>query len=114
MGAGTPVYPYDPARFVGPPVPLAILFAPVAPPISAGMRIELEPGGTPVASRGVAPPAEPMIRYQDVFNRLKSVHRADGSWMIDLTGVYMADVRAWIDAGGVHVVEPGQTTPVVR
>jgi hypothetical protein len=113
-GQGTPVFPYDPTHFVGPPVPLAILFAPTVAPVSAGMRIELEPGATPVASRGVAPPAAPMVRYQDVFDRLTPVRRADGSLMIDLTGITMVDAGAWIDADGVHVAEPGQTIPVVR
>jgi hypothetical protein len=113
-GDGTPVYPYDPAHFVGPPVPLAILFAPAPAPIKAGMRIELEPGAAPVASRGVAPPAEPVIRYSDVFDRLTPVRHADGSLSIDLTNIYMTDVEAWIDADGVHVAEPGATLPVVR
>ena len=113
-GDGSPVYPYDPARFVGPPVPLAILFAPATPAISAGMRIELEPGAAPATSRGVAPPARPMIRYEDVFDRLVPVRHADGSLSIDLTGVTMTDVEAWIDGDGVHVAEPGWTLPVVR
>jgi hypothetical protein len=113
-GDASPVYPYDPATFVGPLVPLAVLFAPAPAPIAAGMRIELEPGARPATSRGVAPAEVPLVRYADVFDRLTPVRHADGSLSIDLTGITMTEAQAWIDADGVHLMEPGQTRPVLR
>ncbi|MFI5371737.1 MAG: hypothetical protein ACHQ52_09270 [Candidatus Eisenbacteria bacterium] len=112
-GDRTPVVPYDPTTFIGPPAPLALLFAPAA--MTAGMRIEIEPGTGPAPSTGVAPPAEKLIRYADVFSKLVPVRHPDGSVSIDLTGVYMTDIDAWIDVDGVHLSEDGASTaPVVR
>ena len=111
-GDASAVFPYDPAHFVGPPVPLAILFAPAPAPVMAGMRIELEPGATPVATRGIAPKPEPIVRYEDVISRLVPVRHPDGSLSVDLTGITMADTEAWIDADGVHFTDG--VMPVVR
>jgi hypothetical protein len=114
--------PVDPT-FVGPPVPLAILFAPAATansraasgvPFGAGMRIEREPVSAPFGPAVLAPPAEPTTRWADVFSRLTPVRHPDGSLSLDLTGITIVDARAWRDAHGVHwsdgdAVSPGET-----
>lgn len=119
LASGDPTrkFPFDPATFVGPPVPLAILYAPAPTmaPLTAGMRAEIEPGAGPLPARAMAPPAEKITRYSEVFSKLTPVRRSDGSLYIDLTGVYMSDIEAWIDADGVHLSEDGTpAAPPVR
>ena len=104
-GGAAAVAPHDPATFIGPPVPLAILYAPAAPVTSAGLRVELEVAGTPAGPPAPAPGSEPITRWSDVYSRLVPVRHADGSLSIDLSGITLVDLHAWRDARGVHLAE---------
>src|SRR5262249_36575415 len=94
---------------VGPPCPLAILYAPA--PFSAGMRVTLEVPLHPAGPPPPAPKVEPMPRWSDVYSRLVPVRHADGSLTLDLDGLTIVDARAVRDAHGVHVVEGDASAP---
>lgn len=106
LAAGRDVMaPYDAASFVGPPVPLAILYAPPASSIHPGVRIEIEPPLAPAGPPAPAPPADRLTRLDDVRARLVPVQHPDGSVWIDLTGITIVDMRAVIGADGMWLGE---------
>lgn len=91
-----PVAPFDPATFVGPPVPLGILFAPATPPATGGLRYEPAGSDAPApatanaaALRPAIGPGVRMVWDPEIQSQLREVPAPGGGYMVDLLGAYL-------------------------